>query len=209
MCLFLHSKDSSFFSAAFVFSAHSREKREMSGATLRHMLDQTQLGLPKLTQIYGTAGNGRGDHRMSFKYQKAQKDFPRFFLKPRWWWGRTGEGREVLALCLVWSDWNPGQCESAGASTACPHLSLCRSAYRARWQSRGWWGPACPAAGLLSLGRCSSQGSPGPVRTSSAAAWSSSPAPPAVASLQDKFTLYQTRVPADQPKTPRVNKAVL
>lgn len=79
MCLFLHSKDFSLFSAAFVFSAHSREKREMSGPTVRHMLDQTQLGLPKLTQIYGTPRTGQRTTGCHLNIKKPRKTSQAFF----------------------------------------------------------------------------------------------------------------------------------
>lgn len=122
---------------------------------------------------------------MSFKYQKAQNNFPSIsetsvITTPHWEFtqsGLTGLSKHYREAYRVWVS-------RASARLWTTHLSLCMSAYLAKWRSRGWWGPACPVCGLLSLVRCSSRGSPGPARTSTDAAWSSFLAPPATASLR-------------------------
>lgn len=42
---------------------------------------QTQLGLPKLTQNYGSHGKDKWDHMTSHAYQKTLKNFYGIFFK--------------------------------------------------------------------------------------------------------------------------------
>lgn len=171
---------------------HPRKGRQMlppisqmqgfSRPALSHVFDQTQLGFPKLTQNYSTHGKRKGPKDVTLiSKNPTSLEFLKISMI-------TAPHRK---LTQVWLD-SAGitgksihEHESAVHQPACvpPHQSPCRSACLARWQSRGWWGPACPVCVLLSPVHCSSRGSPGSARTSTDAAWSSCLAPPAAATL--------------------------
>lgn len=75
----LHIAKTPLYSLWLLFLPFQKGKGDVSEVfrpTLSHISDQTQLGLPKLTQIYSTHGKGKGTTRCHLNIKKTQNNFP-------------------------------------------------------------------------------------------------------------------------------------